>query len=181
MLWNAWISPNLLNLGFKSWKTGKPTLTPSMIEKHVVVTILEPTHKSQPPPTIHYTYIEKLEGLRCCHLLESIWKHTILVWNVGYWSWSCHHPWLKSRGVVMVVHDELKSQPCKTIHYTYNEILEGLRCCRLPEPVQTYWILVSKVENRQVNFDPIHDWKTHCGYHLRARTPISIFSNHSLY
>ena len=27
----------------------------------------------------------------------------------------------------MVIHDELKSEPCPTIHYTYNEILEGLR------------------------------------------------------
>ena len=28
---------------------------------------------------------------------------------------------LKSQGVVMVIHDELKSEPCLTIHYTYNE------------------------------------------------------------
>ena len=52
------------------------------------------------------------------------------------------HPQLKSRGAVMVVDDEFKSQPCKTIHYTYNETLEGLRCCELPELVQTHSILV---------------------------------------
>ena len=38
----------------------------------------------------------------------------------------------------MVVHDELKSQPCLTIHYTHNETLKGLRCCELPESVQTH-------------------------------------------
>ena len=48
-----------------------------------------------------------------------------------------HHPLLKSWGVVMIIHDELKSQPCKTIHYTYNEMLEGLRCCEIYESVQT--------------------------------------------
>ena len=33
----------------------------------------------------------------------------------------------------MIIHDELKSQPFKTIHYTYNEMLEGLRCCEIYE------------------------------------------------
>ena len=55
------------------WKTGKPTLDqPAKTEKHVVVTILEPTHESQPSPTIHHTYNEKLKGLRCCDILRSI-------------------------------------------------------------------------------------------------------------
>ena len=53
----------------KKWITGKPTLTPPVTEKHVVVTILEPTPQSQPSPTIHYTYNEKLKGLRCCDIL----------------------------------------------------------------------------------------------------------------
>ena len=52
-----------------------------------------------------------------------------------------HIPQLKSRGVVMVVEYEFKSQPFTTIHYTYNETLEGLRCCELPESVQTHAIL----------------------------------------
>ena len=42
-----------------------------------------------------------------------------------------------------VMDDELKSQPCKTINYTYNEALEALGCCELPEPVQTHSILMS--------------------------------------
>ena len=36
-------------------------------------------------------------------------------------------PITHSRGVVMVIPDEFKSEPCLTIHYTYNKILEGLR------------------------------------------------------
>ena len=59
-----------------------------------------------------------------------------------------------SRGVVMVIHDALKSQPCLTIHYTYNKIMEGLGCCELHQSVQTHRILVSRVENRYANFDP---------------------------
>ena len=42
----------------------------------------------------------------------------------------------------MVMDDEPKSQPCKTIHYTYNQALEGLGCCELPQPVQNHTILV---------------------------------------
>ena len=44
----------------------------------------------------------------------------------------------KVGGVVIVIHDELKSQPFKTIHYAYNEILEGLRCYEFLESVQTH-------------------------------------------
>ena len=46
----------------------------------------------------------------------------------------------------MIVEDEFKSQPCKTIHYTIDEILEGLRCCELPISVQIHTILVQKVD-----------------------------------
>ena len=55
--------------------------------------------------------------------------------------------------VALVMHDELKLQPCITIHYTYGGEMEGLRCCELPESVQNHSILVSKVEYRQDNFD----------------------------
>ena len=100
-----------------------------------VVRIVGKGFKSEPCVTIHSTYNKILEGLRCCDILESIQKYTILVWNVGYRSENCHQPLLKSRGVVMVIHDELKSEPCVTIHSTYNKILEGLRCCELPQSV----------------------------------------------
>ena len=53
----------------EQWRRVEPTLTrPPVTEKHVVVTILVPTHQSQPCKTIHYTYNEKLEGLRCCDI-----------------------------------------------------------------------------------------------------------------
>ena len=185
--WKSWDAVNCPNQSklteswCQKWNAGKPTLTPPVTEKHVVVTIIEHIYQSPPSPTIHYTYNEKLEGLRCCEIFESIRNHTILVSNVGYWSWKCHHPWLKNGGMALVVDDEFQSQPCKTIHYTYDERMEELRCCELPKSVQTYWILMSKVECRQANFDPSRDWKTRCGDHYRAHIPISTFSNHSLY
>ena len=73
----------------------------------------------------------------------------------------------------MVVDDEFKSQACKTIHYTHNETLAVLRCCELPKSVWTHSILVWKVCKTQVNFDPTHDWKTHCGDHFRPHAAIS--------
>ena len=114
-----------------------------------------------------------LQGLRCCEILETIQKYSILVWNVECWSLNRHHPQLKSRDVVMVVEYEFKSQPCTTIHYTYNETLEGLRCCELPESVQTHAILAWKVDKGQANFCPTGDWETRCGYLFRAHTAIS--------
>ena len=60
-------------------------------------------------------------------------------------SWNWYHPWLKSQGVLMVLHDEFKYQPCPTIHYTYNEMMEGSSWCELPESVQSHTILVWSV------------------------------------
>ena len=50
----------------------------------------------------------------------------------------------KAGVLVMDIHDEIKSLPCTSIHYTYNETLERLRCWEWPESVQTYSILVQK-------------------------------------
>ena len=50
-----------------------------MTEKHVVATILDLIYQSQPSQTIHYTYNDMLEGLRCGDILESIQTYTILV------------------------------------------------------------------------------------------------------
>ena len=164
--WKGWDAVNWPNqskhtesLGEK-WRTAKQTLTPPVTGKHVVVTTLEPTQQSPPHPTIHYTFNEMLEGLRCCEILESIRKHTILVWNVGAWIQNRHHPRLKSRGVVMVIHVWFKSPPCSTIHYSCNETLKGLRCCELPESVQSHSILVWKVDKGRANFDHTIDSKT---------------------
>ena len=63
----------------------------------------------------------------------------------GLWYRNFHHPWLKSRGVVTVLEDEFQSPPSPTIHYTHNDILEGLGCCELPESVSTHTIWVRKV------------------------------------
>ena len=136
----------------------QPTLTLSVTEKHTAVTILEHIYQSQCSRTIHYTYDETLEGLRCCEILESNQSYSILVRNVGYWSRNRHHhPRLKSQDVVVVAHDEFQSQPCKTIDYTYGERMERLRCCELPKSVQTHTILVWKVDKGQARFVPTHD------------------------
>ena len=81
----------------------------------------------------------------------------------------------------MVMDDELKYQHCITIHYTYNDVLEGLGCCELPESVSTHSIWVRKVGLGQAKFVPTRDQKTGCGDHCRDHTPISTMSNHSLY
>eukprot|EP00956_Cyclotella_meneghiniana_P010845 scaffold15182_cov36-Cyclotella_meneghiniana.AAC.1 len=66
--------------------------------------------------------------------------------RIGNWSRNRHHPQLKSQGVVLVVDDEFKSQPCKTIQFTYGERMEGLGCCESPKSVQTHSVLMQKVE-----------------------------------
>ena len=48
-----------------------------------------------------------------------------------------HRRRLKSRGVVMVIHDGFISQPSKTLQYTNDKTLEWLGCCEWPELVQT--------------------------------------------
>ena len=81
----------------------------------------------------------------------------------------------------MVVGDEFQSPPFPTVHYTFDDTLEGLRCCELPESVSTHSIWVQKVGLGQVKFVPTHDLKTGCGDHCRAHAPISTLYNHSLY
>ena len=56
----------------EKWIGAKPTLTPPAPQKHIVMTILEPTYQSQPSPTIHHTYDDRLEGLRCYEMAESV-------------------------------------------------------------------------------------------------------------
>ena len=81
----------------------------------------------------------------------------------------------------MVVGDEFQSPPFPTFHYTFNDTLEGLRSCELPESASTHLIWVRKVGLGQAKFVPAHDQKTGCGDHFRSHTPISTLSNHSLY
>ena len=141
-----------------------------------------PIYQSQPCLTIHYTNEERLERLRCCEMAESACTHSMMVWNVGVGALyqNFHHLRLKSRGVVMVTHDEFKSQPSPTIHYTYDETLERMRCCELPGLVQSHSILVWKVEYGPSQLLPQPRPKTSYGDHIRAHNPIPTFSDHSL-
>ena len=83
--WKGWDDVNCQNQSkltqawCKKWTRAKPTLTPHITERHAVATILEPIYQSDHSLTIHYTYNEMLEGLRCCDILESIQTYTILV------------------------------------------------------------------------------------------------------
>ena len=145
MLWIAWIGSYWLHLGMKSrihQTSGQANLNPYINPEHVVVIILEPRYQSQPSPTIHHSNNETWEGSSCYEILKPTQSYSILVWNVGAFYWNWHHPLVKSQGVMMVIHDGFKSQHCSTIHYTYNETLEGLGCCGLPESVHIHFILV---------------------------------------
>ena len=82
--WKGWDAVNCPNQSkltqswCQKWKTGKPTLTPPVTEKHVMVTTLEPTHQSQPSPSIHYTYWE----VKRVHML---WYSSINPKHTQYW------------------------------------------------------------------------------------------------
>ena len=59
MLWTAPISPNSLNLEVKSGEGPSQLWPHPWLKQHVVASIIETTHQSQPSPTIHYTYNKK--------------------------------------------------------------------------------------------------------------------------
>ena len=110
MQWNSWINQKTLHLGVKHWR-----LVPNRYhlwlrsQGVVLVLVVNDKYKSQPCKTIHYTYDETLEGLRCCEILESIHTYFILIWNVGYLSRKRYHPRLKSQVMVVVTHDKILS------------------------------------------------------------------------
>ena len=181
MLWNARISPNSLNLSVK-------------VDKGQVN--FDPTRDWRTLCGDHFTAHAAISTMS---------NHSLYLWQkVGrvemlWYSWinpNIHHLGVKwrvlelilspprtqnSRSVVMVGDDELKSQPCKTIQYTYNETLKGLGCFELPESVQTHSILVWKVEYRPSQLLPQFRPETHHASHNRAHKSISTISNHSLY
>ena len=116
--WKGWDAVNCLNQsvhtqsGCKKWVWAKPNLYPLMTRKQVVVTILEPTHQSQPRITIHYTHNERLDGLSWYEMAGwfSLYTLKLDVKRRGLVS-KFHHPRLQSWSVVMVVGDEFQSPP----------------------------------------------------------------------
>ena len=132
--WNGWDAVNSLNQSkitqswCEKWITAQANFDPYNYPKHVVVTVSEPTTQPKHFPTIHYTNNDRLEWLRCWEISKSMKRYSILVWYVGAFDHNCHHPQLKSWGVVMVIHTRSKSQTCKTIHHTCNDTLERLGC-----------------------------------------------------
>eukprot|EP00956_Cyclotella_meneghiniana_P024656 scaffold49792_cov63-Cyclotella_meneghiniana.AAC.1 len=70
--WDAVKCPNqskLTQSWCQKWTRVIPTLTPPVTGKQVAVTIIEIIYQYQASPTIHYTFDETLEGLRCCETL----------------------------------------------------------------------------------------------------------------
>ena len=56
--------------------------------------------------------------------------------------------------VVTTVDTEVQSQHCLTIHYTYDETLEGSSCCQLLELVQTHLIFGVKSRGVELQLSP---------------------------
>ena len=82
---------------------------------------------SEPCKTIHYTYGEIMEELKCCE-----WPKSVTQSQCEKWTWA--KPILTSpmpliHVVVTIIEHTYQSQPFLTIHYTYDDTLDGLRCC----------------------------------------------------
>ena len=88
-----------------------------------------------------------MEGSRFSELLRPVQTHWILLLNVSSFYLICLHPRPKSQVVVMVILDEFKSQLYMTIHYTYNDTLEGLGCYELSGAVQCHSTSVSNASH----------------------------------
>ena len=76
--WKGWDAVNCMDQSkltqswCQKWRSAKPTFTPPAPQKHIVMTILEPTYQSQPSQTIHHTYDDRWEGWRCYEMAESV-------------------------------------------------------------------------------------------------------------
>ena len=136
---------------------------------------------SQPCLTIYYTNGQRLEGLRCCELPESVSTHSIQVQKVGLGRAKFVPSHDQKIGCGVHLEPIYQSEPCLTIQHTNGQRLEGLRCCRVPESVSTHSIWVGEVCLGHAKFVPTHDQKIGCGTHFRAHTPISALSNHTPY
>ena len=91
--------------------------------------------QSQPCLTIQHTNGERLEGLKCCELPESVSTRSIRVRKVGLGQANfnpTHDPKLI---VVIILEPRYQSHPYPTIHYTCNEVLEGPSCCEILESI----------------------------------------------
>ena len=86
--------------------------------------------------TIHCTYGERMEGLRCCELLGPVQTHTILVGKVDRCKFNFDPTAAPQKHIVMtILEPTYQSQPSPTIHHTYDDRLEGLRCYEMAESV----------------------------------------------
>ena len=84
--------------------------------------------QSPPFPTVHYTFDDTLEGLRCCAvncLNQSV--HTQSGCKKWVWAKPNLYPLMTRKQVVVtILVPTYQSQPCITLHYTCDERLDGL-------------------------------------------------------
>ena len=64
-------------------RTQSPNFHHPRLKKQGVVMVVEGEFQSQPFPTIYYTNGQRLEGLRCCELPESVRTYSIWVRKLG--------------------------------------------------------------------------------------------------
>ena len=122
-----------------------------------VVMVVGDEFQSQPCLTIQYTNGERLEGLRCCELPESVSTHSIWVQKVGVWAMPNLYPLATRKQVVVAILEPIyQSEPCITIHYTYNERLDGLSWYEMAEWVCTRSNLVWKLGAWSLNLNCHH-------------------------
>ena len=145
MLWIAWISQHPHNLGRKSKHGPIQICIPSQSRKkgcgdHFCAHIPISTMSN------HSLYLWREIGR-----VEMLWNGWISLYRL-YLGMKCrgHAPKFSSPVTQKPGCDDgcggwIQSPPSPTIHYTYNDILEWLRCCELPESVSTHTIWVRKV------------------------------------
>ena len=99
-----------------------------MINKNRKIRVLQ--HQSAPSLNCHYLLSEAI---------ESLWFH------------------VNGKHVVVTIieHIVYQSQPSPSNNYTYEETLEGLRCCEILESIQTnsicgWWIQISTLQNHSL-------------------------------
>ena len=73
----------MLKLGVKPRGLMYPNFHHPRLKSRGVVMVVGDEFQSQPCLTIQYTNGERLEGLRCCELPESVSTHSIWVQKVG--------------------------------------------------------------------------------------------------
>ena len=147
-----------------------------------VVMVVGDEFQSQPFLTIQYTNVQRLEVLRSCELPANQSVHTQSGCKKWVWAKPNFYPLTTRKQVVVRILEPIhQSQPCLTIHYTYNERLERSSWYEMADSVYIYSFLVWNVGTYQPKFSPPSTQKLWCGDDCGGWIPISTMSNHLIY